>query len=601
MKFSRQIIPASIALCFLAQPAFANDKGPAQQAISDIASNQSVPLNTADEIVDLAQNVAYTVHIDRINQNVVVYRSPATNKIYMQPYLIVDSPNLKKQYNTVCANIDGAALDKTRAFSVRFHTSEKEVLQDVLNAVNAREKHISAAGSYQPNIYHSINSWPYRYLTLSAIGYESKESSKTVVYPMGTFPQVSSDSELGQGGVIHHFPGRQFTKSRLSVSCHELSGILANDKFQLKIFSDTQLTTNARREAVINYSLSSKEIADVLRGEGQTGTIKAENKFIADNGSISFSIDSLFIGKQKRKNTATASLTDNRARYVNSHAIRTAAQRSTLSISMETWQDIKAGSGIAWDDKMITDFVTKRILNNADKVVTRIEDNRLLINGLERSLSDAELISLQSTGQNLGDNKASSETSTTTPDGQDVTSKASYDEKYTDGRGITYEQKQGSWVPTSLELYVINEETVSNLIRISDSQYHVVGGRYLQFWPISSIDQPPLWNSADMTMDGFAERFTTQMANEMKVLNKKMDVVVGKPIPFLTLTRSQGKTLFGGSKKSKGSDKYANEECAKYKSFGYTKVKEYSIDKARGDFGRNGNDPYFFVSGITCH
>lgn len=552
----------------------------------------SQPITSAvpdgDEIVQIVPTQFETIYIPRLGQHIAVYQQSAkSNIIYIQPYLIVDTNHLINQRKAECATASNAT--KKKEFKLLYHTAQKDIVNDVLTEIN----------KLHPNRnFKSVHSWPYLYIELSAWHYESSDDAFPKQKIISYYPTSGSIGDLSNGAASRNFP-QSFSESRLFVTCNELDSIIKTNEFQLRVFTPTQLTTTARIEAIFDGIMSSKEISDLFRVENQDGSIKTTTKSISDSGSVTFSLDKLNGGTGKSTSKIDNQYADSRKRLVNSHALNEAISKSIQNLSIQQYGDL---SGLYSIEKVIA-YIKGQLESVSSLTPVKIQDGKMFLGEQSRTLSNDEKITLDNFGSLIASANFNSKNEATIPiKGKNVTIKKdnSGDVTITDGRGIKFTQDSSkSWIPTSVDMYIVSENNVLNLLNFNQSTVTIKGGRYLQFWKIPAIKTPPKPNYYDVSMDEFKKNFTdevtkiivsesSKLASKLEDLNK--GIVKANRIRAPLSISISGAEYFNTNESGQV---YADKACKNIGS-GYQRAVSYTVSTTTGTFKHN------TISSVVC-
>ena len=394
-------------------------------------------------------------------RSVAFFVDPVSHAYYIKPMLLPDWEAFRKGLKGSCT------ADKAPTTIIEIKM-QLEVGRDTLRQEIAS---IAATCEKRDITKDDIFYFPYAWLTVTTGG-QAQLNERTRKFPIRTIAEYPADAR--NGGEVRALLVTEPPPylAHLYGTCEELRFILENKDIAGNFYAPTKDTqTNAFSVEYSNFA-QSRQMESLMRDETATGeqvvVSRSESKGAGVNIGGHFGANYGASEGELRK-------ADTRARTVSANLISDAAMSFAQTVSIKKW--------VEFPDQNITptkiqDELVKFVLANAIPVDVQIKRNDdktwSLVTGAEfRTLTNEEMKQVVESSSKLDINFSEKATIGCSDKKGDGANPNPYcggvDKKFqgVDDNGIKWQQDGQSWIPTSMKLYAVSQDDLSQASRAS--------------------------------------------------------------------------------------------------------------------------------------
>jgi hypothetical protein len=394
-------------------------------------------------------------------------------RYYVQPYFKPDFLQFSKSVEIACADKPGTEyVEVGLDIEISSRGVNREIV-DLLNAELPNNEKIKL-GQLQP----------YPYASLHVVAGARRANPSNPAWKIFRHPVSASDLQESSGfnSVTVSFRTQlNETPIPVSESCDRLSKI-AKDR-DISAYILTRFNRLSQNSINVNYTafFQSQAYRDIFRDERSEGGILTTSK--SSGAGLGLNIRGGFLGADASKSSTSSQ--DTRKRFVSADVINQAAAKFAESVRVEA---VNENPERALSIDQIITKAEALVLQSATQVraeFSKLEDGsyQVSVGNIARGLTANETKSLLE-ASSAPDTSASEKNKIVY---NDATVEEEVDGAFKDNRGVKWEYEDGGWVPTSVDIFLIEDTNVTGSSAFDISDVGVVSAAGYQLIALTTI------------------------------------------------------------------------------------------------------------------
>lgn len=376
-------------------------------------------------------------------------RSTAAGRRYLiEPYFYPAWAQFQESVKTQC---DGKADSIVARTSLEAQFSSLVVNKEIVEELEKQRTDATL---------EKLQSFPFIFLKVETGGLDNDGLPTRVRWRWP--PNLSEQLGSGTLATISRFIGEP-QRIAIEDSCEQLQRIASDvQNVQAHLYTTSVKISVDTTSVSIESFLRQREFDDLLRGENAVGSKQGVVK--SKTGGFGINLGKLAIGSAKSK--TASEVADTRKRAVTGNLIQAAAGEFAKSLSILQRREIAPPSGTDTD---IVALLTKFVTENSEAIegtFTKAASNQwqLKVGELSRTFTQDDIDELVK-GDGKSNLTSKKKTEAKAPvKGAPLEVKDENEMSFQDERGIEWKRNGKEWIPTSVKLYFLSEDSLRSLI-----------------------------------------------------------------------------------------------------------------------------------------
>lgn len=406
-----------------------------------------------------------TPYIPTINEEISIYKSKNKDLFFYKPQFNININELKNSFLYSQQGLPENNKDKNIEINIEFpiYLYSQDVENDIVYSLNNNTRLIQEL-SRGSNIITKISTsdvslTPYNLLIIYAL----IDGKKIPVYANPRLEDIEGDTPIST---------QENTKSRVFAN---LTGTLStikkfseNPKFIGEVYYRNLNTIKVVATANISNVIKSNSFNKLFGDENE----KKEHIVRSKSNGGGWGVNLGFVKFGGTKGDTQVTTSDKHKRWISKNLLSDMLENYFLSVDFKSYC-----SEVSKDCNQVRNTVLKqllpKIIDNSSKVTAEfkhVKDNQYALINTVTEKSLGSIVNIDETVKSKPDNKLEASEDTAVSVGKDVGASRNSTLNLTNKDEIEWTQKGGKWIPTKIDLYLVNKSELKNSAMIKVTQ-----------------------------------------------------------------------------------------------------------------------------------